>query len=145
VLQAATLGTGGRIFMLDMGEPVKIVDLARDLIRLSNHSEDEIQIAFTGMRPGEKLFEEIRLQGESIHPTVHPRIVITEAPQPDSARVRQWLTEVATSMTPERTAAMLARLVPEFTSDAAVAASRAKTPMTPVLVMPKRARGDLSS
>jgi hypothetical protein len=71
--------------------------------------------------------------------------VITEAPQPDPARVRQWLTEVATSMTPERTAAMLARLVPEFTSDAAVAELRAKTPMTPVLVMPKRARGDLSS
>jgi FlaA1/EpsC-like NDP-sugar epimerase len=145
VLQAATLGTGGRIFMLDMGEPVKIVDLARDLIRLSNHSEDEIQIVFTGMRPGEKLFEEIRLQGESIHPTVHPRIVITEAPQPDPARVKQWLQEVATSMTPERTAALLARLVPEFTSDATVAALRAKAPMTPVLVMPKRARGDLSS
>ncbi|MCU1227895.1 MAG: polysaccharide biosynthesis protein CapD [Acidobacteria bacterium] len=145
VLQAATLGTGGRIFMLDMGEPVKIVDLARDLIRLSNHSEDEIQIVFTGMRPGEKLFEEIRLQGESIHPTVHPRIVITEAPQPDPARVKQWLQEVATSMTAERTAALLARLVPEFTSDATVAALRAKAPMTPVLVMPKRARGDLSS
>jgi FlaA1/EpsC-like NDP-sugar epimerase len=145
VLQAATLGTGGRIFMLDMGEPVKIVDLARDLIRLSNHSEDEIQIVFTGLRPGEKLFEEIRLQGESIHPTMHPRIVITEAPQPDPARVNQWLNETATAMTPERTAALLARLVPEFTSDLNVVAARTKQPLTPVLVMPKRAGSDVSS
>src|SRR5262249_57826702 len=75
VLQAATLGSDGQIFMLDMGEPIKIADLARDLIRLSNHTEDEIQIVFTGLRRGEKLFEEIRLEGESIEPTVHPQIV----------------------------------------------------------------------
>ncbi len=91
VLQAATLGDGGRVFMLDMGEPVRICDLARHLIRLANHGERDIQIVFTGLRPGEKLFEEIRLEGESIHPTVHPQIVITEAPQPDPAKIRQWL------------------------------------------------------
>lgn len=92
VLQAATLGDAGRIFMLDMGEPIRIADLARDLIRLSNHTEDEVPIVFTGLRAGEKLFEEIRLEGESIYPTVHPQIVVTEAPQPDAAIVRRWLT-----------------------------------------------------
>jgi FlaA1/EpsC-like NDP-sugar epimerase len=91
VLQAATLGDGGRVFMLDMGEPVRIVDLARDLLRLSNHTEDEIPITFVGMRPGEKLFEEIHMQGECVHPTMHPQIVITEAIQPDSVKVRHWI------------------------------------------------------
>jgi FlaA1/EpsC-like NDP-sugar epimerase len=97
VLQAATLGDGGRVFMLDMGEPLKIVDLARDLVRLSSHSESDIQIVYTGLRPGEKLFEEIRLEGESIYPTVHPQIVITEAPQPDPTRISHWLHRASTS------------------------------------------------
>lgn len=101
VLQAATLGDGGRVFMLDMGEPLKIADLARDLIRLSSQSENDIQIIYTGLRPGEKLFEEIRLEGESIHPTVHPQIVITEAPQPDPAKVSHWLHRGLTGTTCE--------------------------------------------
>src|SRR5207253_2242867 len=91
VLQAATLGADGQIFMLDMGEPVKIVDLARDLIRLSNHTEDEIPIFFTGLRAGEKLFEEIHLEGESVHATGHPQIVVTEAAQPDMIRIQRWI------------------------------------------------------
>jgi FlaA1/EpsC-like NDP-sugar epimerase len=99
VLQAATLADHGCIYMLDMGEPVKIVDLARDLIRLSNHTEEEISIVFTGMRPGEKLFEEVRLKGESIKATVHPQIVVTEAPQPDALRVAKWLSRMQSAQT----------------------------------------------
>lgn len=113
VLQAATLGDQGRVFMLDMGEPIKIVDLARDLIRLSNHSEDEIPIIFTGLRAGEKLYEEIHLQGESIHPTVHPQIVITEAPQPEEAHVRAWLERAWHPSSAAQSYKLLSELVPE--------------------------------
>lgn len=116
VLQAATLGTAGSIFMLDMGEPIKIVDLARDLIQLSNHSEDEIEIVFTGLRPGEKLYEEIRLQGESIHPTGHPQIVVTESSQPESSLIQRWLAkaEFAPAGTPTSTIDLLGELILEY-------------------------------
>lgn len=113
VLQAATLGDGGQVFMLDMGEPVKVVELARDLIRLSNQTEDDIPIVFTGLRPGEKMFEEIRLDGESIHPTVHPQIVVTEAQQPDSDSVRRWVDRAERVANPMLARETLAQLVPE--------------------------------
>ena len=116
VLQAATLGADGHVFMLDMGEPVKIVDLARDLIRLSNHTEEEIPIVFTGLRPGEKLFEEIRLRGESITPTIHPQIVITRAEQPVREVVERWKTRAEMQMNTAASAlALLRELVPDYT------------------------------
>lgn len=77
VLQAATLGTGGEVFVLDMGDPVKIVDLARDLIELSGLEEGrDIDIVFIGARPGEKLFEELFLDGEEYKRTTHEKIFI---------------------------------------------------------------------
>lgn len=79
VLQAAVLGKGGEVFMLDMGQPVKIVDLAKDLIRLSGYEEGEdIDIVFTGLRPGEKLYEELFIPGERYEPTQHDKILIVQ-------------------------------------------------------------------
>lgn len=77
VLQAATLGKGGEVFVLDMGEPVRIVDLARDLIRLSGLEPGrDIEMRFTGLRPGEKLFEELFLASETYAPTRHHKIFV---------------------------------------------------------------------
>src|SRR5258706_153061 len=72
VLQAGAMGAGGEIFILDMGEPVKIVDLARDLIRLSGLGPDDVEIVFTGPRKGEKLAEELYQDEEQTAPTAHP-------------------------------------------------------------------------
>lgn len=74
VLQAGAMGRGGEIFVLEMGEPVRIVDLARDLIRLSGLPEHAIEIVFTGIRPGEKLYEELYFIDEQTLPTSHPKV-----------------------------------------------------------------------
>ncbi|MEK4083012.1 nucleoside-diphosphate sugar epimerase/dehydratase [Psychrobacillus sp. FSL K6-1415] len=79
VIQAGTLANNGRIFVLDMGEPVKIVDLAKDIIRLSGYTEDEIKIEFTGIRPGEKLYEELLNENEIQSSHVFPKIHIGKA------------------------------------------------------------------
>jgi FlaA1/EpsC-like NDP-sugar epimerase len=128
VLQAATLSDGGRVFMLDMGEPLKIVDLARDLLRLSNHTEDEIPITFTGLRAGEKLFEEIHLCGESIHATVHPQIVVTEVPQMERHVVTRWSASAGLVETDQAAVDALKRLVPEYSAEATAKPADRRTP-----------------
>jgi FlaA1/EpsC-like NDP-sugar epimerase len=79
VMQAGYMGKGGEIFVLDMGEPVKIADLAKDLIRLSGMAEDDIKIEFTGLRTGEKLYEELLADDESTLQTHHPKLRIAQA------------------------------------------------------------------
>lgn len=76
VMQASLLGKGREIFVLDMGQPVRILDLAKDMIKLSGMSEDEIKIIYSGMRPGEKLYEELLAEGELTLPTPHKKIRI---------------------------------------------------------------------
>jgi FlaA1/EpsC-like NDP-sugar epimerase len=90
-LMAAREAEGGRVFVLDMGEPVKIVDLARDMIRLSGFTDDEIKIEFTGLRPGEKLYEELLADGESTLPTPHPKLRIA---RPSAAPDQEWLADL---------------------------------------------------
>ncbi|MBN1392721.1 MAG: polysaccharide biosynthesis protein [Sedimentisphaerales bacterium] len=98
VLQAATMGKGGEIFVLDMGEPVKIVDLAKELITLSGFSPDEdIEIKFTGIRPGEKLFEELSIAGEDMQLTSHPKIAIWKNIIKDREKLRAGINELVTT------------------------------------------------
>jgi FlaA1/EpsC-like NDP-sugar epimerase len=87
VLQAGCMGLGGEVFVMDMGEPVKIVDLARDMIRLSELSENDIRIVYTGLRPGEKLFEELLADDEHTRATPHPKLRIAKAREVDP----EWL------------------------------------------------------
>jgi FlaA1/EpsC-like NDP-sugar epimerase len=79
VLQAGLMGKGGEIFVLDMGEPVKIVDLAKQLIQLSGFTEHDIRIEYTGLRPGEKLYEEPLAELEQTLPTPHPKLRVARA------------------------------------------------------------------
>jgi FlaA1/EpsC-like NDP-sugar epimerase len=91
VMQAGLMGKSGEIFVLDMGEPVKIAELAKDMIRLSGFSEDEIKISYTGLRPGEKLYEELLADDELTQPTPHPKLRIAIARKADSLWVKKLL------------------------------------------------------
>lgn len=118
VLQATTLGEGGEIFVLDMGEPMKIVDLAKQLITLSGMRPDvDIEIRFAGLRPGEKLFEELQHAGESFADTKHPRIFRFISKPLPADELPGFLAKIAViTRTEEREKAKLAirDLVPEY-------------------------------
>jgi FlaA1/EpsC-like NDP-sugar epimerase len=77
VLQAASMGKGGEVFVLDMGEQLKVIEVARDLIRLSGYKEEEIGIAITGLKPGEKMFEELFYSDDDAHTTMHDKVKVT--------------------------------------------------------------------
>jgi len=118
VLQAAATGEGGQIFLLDMGEPVKIVDLARQMITLSGFRPGEdIDIVFTGIRPGEKLFEELRTEGEDILPTVHPKVRIWNsrpARWDFAAKSIESVQAMSNTMDRSEIVAALRKIVPEY-------------------------------
>jgi FlaA1/EpsC-like NDP-sugar epimerase len=135
VLQSAAQGVGGEIFTLDMGKPVKILDLARQLITLSGFVPDkDILIEFTGLRPGEKLFEELSYEGEQIAPTAHPKIMRLRCTPPPFRHVRDsllTLVDQIDSVAPDGLKSLLQRVVPEYQPQfhgAAVARSATKTP-----------------
>lgn len=118
VLQSATLGQGGEIFVLNMGEPLRILDLARDLVRLSGLRPDiDIEIRITGLRPGEKLFEELRHEGEAFSPTAHPRITRFLSQPLPYERVDGLLARIRELAFADRDSCKLGiqELVPEYT------------------------------
>lgn len=119
VLQAATMGKGGEIFVLDMAEPVKIVDLARELITLSGFSPGEdIEMVFTGIRPGEKLFEELSIKGEDMLMTRHPKIGIWKNIPMDREKLRvgiHELIDISKRQNHREIVQKIKELVPEYT------------------------------
>lgn len=122
VLQAGTMGGmkgGGEIFVLDMGDPIKIVDLAKDLIRLSGLTDEDFKIVYSGLRPGEKLHEELLAADENTLPTPHVKLRITQVRQFDE----QWLFALIawldkdSVLSDEEVRQQLAKWVPEYVSD----------------------------
>lgn len=118
VLQASTMGNGGEIFVLNMGEPVSIVELARTLIRLSGLTPDrDINIVYTGLRPGEKLFEELMLVQEGLKPTAHSDIRVLDGGKPNFLQIRFWLDELSAAAEARNVSRLISQLkaiVPEY-------------------------------
>ncbi len=135
VLQAGVLGKDGDIFLLDMGEPVKIVDLAREMITLSGlRPGEDIEIKFTGVRPGEKLYEELSVLGEDMGKTTHEKIYVWRNKKEDWPRVcrkLESLTAQADDLNPEIARLRMAEIVPEFQPESDAPEKPAASTATP--------------
>ena len=120
VMEASTLGNGGEIFVFDMGKPVKILDLARNMIRLAGYTpEKDIPIVFTGLRPGEKLYEELLNQKELTLPTSNSKIMIARVSEFDYNEVSQLIDLLIETSHQDKsftTVKMMKELVPEYIS-----------------------------
>ena len=133
VMQAGSIGKGGEVFILDMGQPVLILDLARELIvRNGLVPGQDIAIRFSGVRPGEKLYEELARDDEQTRPTGHPKISVWQLPPADPARVAQGLSELAVAAqgSGADVVAALSRSVPEYQPDAKAWGSAGSTGST---------------
>jgi len=146
VLQASTMGKGGEIFILDMGDPIKIYDLARNCIRLSGlQPEDDVKIVFTGLRPGEKLVEELLTQGEGITRTWHEKIRVLSSSEVRFEQVRAWLDELSALVDAKNVHGLVSKLtaiVPEYTPSQEVL-SLGQVDRHDVALHYRRARPDL--
>jgi FlaA1/EpsC-like NDP-sugar epimerase len=117
VLQAGLIGQTSQILVLDMGEPVAIVELARLMIRLSGETEDTIPITFTGLRPGEKLYEELIAHQETIAPSIHPKLGILQRAPAEGihlAELVRWINERSAMVSSDEVRAWLTQHVPEY-------------------------------
>jgi FlaA1/EpsC-like NDP-sugar epimerase len=119
ILQAASMGQGGEIFILDMGTPVKIADMAQDLIRLSGFEPDvDIKIEYIGLRPGEKLYEELITDDENALPTPHPKIMMLKGGACDLTLLNGKIKELARLAGAQDAAQIkfkLREMVPDYT------------------------------
>jgi FlaA1/EpsC-like NDP-sugar epimerase len=118
VLQAFSIGKGGEVFVLDMGEPVRILDLARNLVLLSGLRPDrDIKFEFTGLRPGEKLFEELNLQNEHFTPTAHGKILSYLSPFSADLKVMRVALEELRQISERRDVSRLVLYLKELIPD----------------------------
>ena len=137
VLQASTMGHGCEIFVLDMGEPVRIIDLAKNMIRLTGlEPEEDIDIRFVGLRPGEKLYEELLTDTDRVLPTCHEKIKICKGVKPNREKIVNWLATLERMIAERDSSGIrlhLKSLVPEYTGGSEIATTAKAEPILKLL------------